>query len=111
MAGRKGRGPGPAPRGRGKRGKPEYEYVGGESDLRYARQAQARLRQQAVRRWVVRLAVLAVIAFAAWMWGPSLVKRARRQAEQTVGGLQKTGSQIREGTERRAGKGVDVDNP
>lgn len=100
--------PGRSPKGRGKR---EYEYVGGESDLRYVKQAQERLRQQGVRRWVIRIAVVAVIGFAVWMWGPGVVRRLRQQAQQTAGEFQKAGKQIKEGTERRAGSGVDVDNP
>ena len=91
--------------------KREYEYIGGESDLRYVKQAHARLRQQGVRRWVIRLVLVAVVGFAVWMWGPGVVRRVRKQAQQTAGEFQKAGKQMKEGTDRRAGKGLDVDNP
>jgi Sec-independent protein translocase protein TatA len=64
-----------------------------------------------MRRWVIRIVVVAAVVFVTWMWGPAVVRRLRRQAQQTAGEFQKAGKQMKEGTERRAGKGVDVDNP
>lgn len=79
--------------------------------MRYAKAAHQRLRQQAVRRWVIRLAVLAVVVFAAFMWGPGVVRRLKLKAQQTTSEYREAGQAIKEGTERRGGAGMEVDSP
>jgi hypothetical protein len=99
--------------GRGRRdvrkpGGPDTEYyIGTESDLGYSARSRQRVRQETQRRWVIRLAILAVIVFACWMWGPTVVDRLRQHGRETMGDLQGTGQKIREGRDERSGANFD----
>jgi len=100
-----------APRKRGRKG-PTTEYViGTDSDLRYAERSRQRLGQQARRRWVIRLAILAIIVFVCWMWGPDVVRRIRRQGETTAEDFRGAGRRLRAARDERSGVNFDENAP
>ena len=82
---------------------PDSYHVTSQSDRGYAEQARRRLAQQARRRWATRLAILALLAFAAWVWGGDVVRAFRVQASMTGEEVRQAGDHIRGGAERRAG--------
>ena len=90
---------------RGERGDADSDayYVTSDSDRSYAQQARQRTSRQAQRRWIVRLAVLAVLAFAVWMWGADVLRALRVQAHMTGQEFKEAGQHIRKGTDERSG--------
>jgi len=109
MARRRGRQAASSPRGRQK-APPDY-YASSESDQTYLQVSRQRVTQKGRRRWLIRLAVLAVLALAAYVWGPTLVHLAKGESAQTVKEFQGMGRHIRSGVERRSGAGLDDTEP
>jgi len=107
VASRRGRGGSTSSRGKPKKSTPEY--VGGESDLRYLDQTRQRLRQEAQRRWTIRIAILAILAFAAWQWGPSALQYLKSRGQSAAQQVQKTSKGLRSGVEQRTGGGFQED--
>ena len=105
MASRRGRGGSTSSRGKPKKTTPEY--IGGESDLRYADVTRRRLRQEAGRRWTIRIAILAILVFVGWMWGPSLLQYLRTRGQSAARQVEKTGKGLRAGVEQRTGGGLE----
>ena len=98
MGHRRGQG-GPRKEGRD----PATYYAATDSDRRYAQRTRQRVAQQARRRWAIRLAVLAVLAFAVWTWGDDALRALRVQAYMTGQEVRQAGEHIKDGTDRRSG--------
>ncbi len=81
---------------------PAY-YATSDSDRRYAQQVRRRSSRRAQRRWLIRLALLAVLVFAVWMWGGDVLRALRVQAHMTGQELKEAGQHIRRGTDERSG--------
>ena len=97
-------------KGRGR--KPPTEYViGSDSDLGYARATRQRVRQQGQRRWVIRIAVLAVLGFLVYLWGDDVWYAVRSRARSTAQDFQETGEYLREGRDERSGANFDENAP
>ena len=90
--------------GRGKEGRdPATYYAATDSDRRYAQRTRQRVAQQARRRWVIRLAILAALAFVIWLWGDDALRALRVQAHITGQEVRQAGEHIKDGTDRRSG--------
>ncbi len=85
------------------------QYIGGSSEKQYQKEAHKRMRQNALRDWLVRLVVLAVIVAAAKMWGPSLLAAIKHQGESTVSSVEKGGQGIKAGVDERSGANFKED--
>jgi len=90
-------------RGGGERRDPATYYATSESDRRYAEEARRRVSRQGRRRWVIRLAILAVLAFVVWMWGGDALRALRVQAHMTGQEFKEVEHHIKSGTEHRSG--------
>jgi hypothetical protein len=101
MARRRGRGA--TGRDRGRSSDPSDYYGATESDAKYRQRLRERLRHNAIRRWIIRLSVLAVLAIAGSLWGPSLVTALRVKAKLTENEFQAVGDNVRQGAARRGG--------
>lgn len=86
---------------------PATYYATSSSDRSYAREARDRVNRRARRQWLIRLLVLAVLAVAARLWGPSLVDALTARASETAEDWQEVGEHIKDGTAHRAGAGLD----
>jgi fatty acid desaturase len=86
---------------------PATHYYEGETDRTFAQRARERTARKARRRLLIQLAILAVLAFAAWMWGPSVIAAMQTQARQTAEEFQEVGEHIRDGRDRRSGANFD----
>ncbi len=92
--------------------KPPTEYViGTESDLKFAASVRKRIKQQNQRRWVIRIAILAVLVFAVAMWGEDVWYAVRTKVRNTVYGFEKTADYIKRGRDRRSGADFDENAP
>ena len=109
MARRRGRGDRPA--GRGKKDEAPDYYARSESDVGFIEKSHQRVKAKVRRQWITRLIVLALLALAAYIWGPGLIGQARSQGGQTAEELQGVGRHIREGVDRRSGAGLDETTP
>lgn len=89
---------------------PDY-YARSESDVGFLEKSRQRVKTKVQRQWLIRLAVLAVLAAAAYLWGPVLVSQMRSQGEQTAEEVKGVGRHIREGVDRRSGAGLDESTP
>lgn len=88
---------------KGKRGGGGTDYfVSSSSDRSYAGKAHQRAVHQARRRLVIRLAILAVLVFIGWMWGPDVWRMIRVRGQITAEEFEDVGDSIRDGTERRS---------
>ncbi len=95
----RGRGGGPSRR----RGRDIYEGL--PSDAAYRRTAHKRAVRKTIRAWLVRVAVLAAIALAWYLWGDDVRSMFRVQAQATTEEFEQVGDNIKEGRDRRAGVG------
>ena len=73
--------------------------------------AQARVKVKTRKRWLIRLAVIALLALIAHFWGPTVVRAVQGQGQQTVGEFKGLGRHIRDGVDRRSGVGFDETSP
>lgn len=106
---RSGRGSGGRAKGRPR--EPATHYYDGETDQSFVRRARERTARKTRRRLVIQLVILLVLAFAAWMWGPSLVAALQAQGRQTAEEFQEVGEHIRDGRDRRSGANFDENAP
>lgn len=97
--------------GRGRPKPPPDYYAHSESDLRYAKGVDGRLRTRTRRTWLIRLAVLAVLVLIGRLWGPMVVRVVRGQGRQTVDEFKGVGQHIQEGRDRRSGADFDENAP
>ena len=86
---------------------PSEYYVSSESDIQYVKQTRRRLKQQTIRRVLIRLAILAVLVFAALMWGPDVLRAFRVQKYVTTEEFKGVSDHIRSGVDRRSGAGLE----
>jgi len=89
--------------GRGGRGRRRDIYEGLPSDTQYKRTAHKRAVQGTIRRWIVRLLVLAAIGVAAWLWGDEVLRAFRAEKQQRQEEFRRGASHIEEGRDRRSG--------
>jgi hypothetical protein len=82
-------------------------YDGLPSDADYKRTAHRRATQQARRKWLIRLLVLAVLAAGVYFFGDTIKGAISKQARQTGSELEKVGGNITEGRDRRSGANLD----
>lgn len=82
---------------------PESYYEISESDRDYQREVRRRVRRKVIRSWVIRIAVLAVLSFAVWMWGAEVWRVVRLEARETGQEFKGVGEHIRDGAARRSG--------
>ncbi len=95
---------------KGKRGSGGTEYfVSSSSDRSYAGKAHQRAVQQGRRRLVIRLAILAVLIFIGWMWGPDVWRMIRVRGQVTAQEFEEVGDSIKDGRDRRGGVGLEED--
>ncbi|HUU55433.1 MAG TPA: hypothetical protein VMY87_10995 [Armatimonadota bacterium] len=80
-------------------------YEGLPSDATYKQTAHKRALRNSIRAWVVRLLVVAAIAFAWHLWGDDVRSMMRVQAHETTEEFEEGADQIKEGRDRRAGVG------
>jgi len=99
MASRRGR----STSGRGDPADPATYYVSSDSDVQYAKRTRQRLKYAAIRGWIIRLAIVAVVAFVVWKWGPDVLAMARVQTHMTKQEFKDASGHIREGVDRRSG--------
>jgi len=85
------------------------QYIGGSSDKRYQKQTEQRLRQQAWRRWGIRLAILAVLGFAVAMWGRDVLNLVTQTGKTAVTDAKKTGKVLRGNVDERTGANFKED--
>lgn len=85
---------------------PEY---GQGSAKQYQQQTRERLRNQAMRAWVIRLAILAVLAFAGWMWGGSVLSAITQKGREAKYELQKSQQGVKAANDERSGAGFNPD--
>ena len=105
MARRPGRGAG---KPKGKRGVGGTEYlVASSSDRSYAGKAHQRAVHESRRRLVIRLAILAVLVFIGWMWGPDVWRMIRVRGQITAEEFEGVGDSIKDGRDRRSGAEFD----
>jgi hypothetical protein len=102
VARRTGRSAG-ATRGR-KSSSPEY---GQASAKQYQQQTRDRLRNQAIRTWIIRLIIVGVLVFAGKTWGPSLVARVTQKGREAKSELQKSRQGVQKANDRRSGADFD----
>ncbi len=95
--------------GRSGRGSSAPQYIGGSSDKRYLEETQHRLRQQAWKRWVMRLVILAVLAVAAKVWGLPLLHQVTHRGEQTVDKVAAGGRGLKASVDERSGANLKDD--
>ena len=79
------------------------QYIGGSSDKRYQKETDQRLRQQAYRRWGIRLAILALLGFAVAMWGRDALDLITRTGKTAVADTEKTGKVLKGNMDERTG--------
>lgn len=95
-------------RGAGSRGKgrqpeaPDY-YNRLPSDNAYKQTAHKRAVQNAIKRWLMRLAFVGVLALAWYLWGENIKALVKSQASDTTQEFKKVGGNITEGRDRRSG--------
>jgi hypothetical protein len=80
-------------------------YEGLPTDAQYKRTAHKRAVGRTIRVWAIRLLVVAAIALAWHLFGDDVRGMMRAQAHETTQEFQQVGNNIKEGRDRRAGKG------
>jgi len=108
MRGDRGR---PAPQ-KGRARRPPTEYViGTDSDLGYSRASRQRVRQRTQRKWVIRLAILAVLVFVVCLWGDDVWYAVRARARANAQKLQESADYLKKGRDERGGANFDENAP
>jgi hypothetical protein len=90
-------------RDRGRSSDPSDYYVATDSDAKYRQKVRQRVRDRVVRKWIIRVFVVAALVVAGYLWGPRLVTAARVKGQMTGHEYERVGGNIREGADRRGG--------
>jgi len=80
-------------------------YEGLPTDREYKRTAHKRAVNRTLRTWALRVLFVAAIALAWYLFGDQVRAMMRAQAHETGQEFQQVGDNIKEGRDRRAGKG------
>jgi len=97
---------------KGRERKPPTEYViGTDSDLGYARASRQRVRQRTQRKWVIRLAILAVLGFVVYLWGDDVWYAVRSRARTNAQKFQDSADYLKKGRDERGGANFDENAP
>jgi len=91
-----------------KRGSSSPEY-GQASAKQYQQQTRGRLRNQAIRTWIVRLIIVGVLVIAGKMWGPDLIARVTQKGREAKSELQKSLQGVKNANDRRSGADFNPD--
>jgi hypothetical protein len=94
-------------RGRGKPKEPSTYYMDTETDRGFVERSHARVVQRGRHRLVTRFVILLVLAFAAWMWGPSLLRWIQYGASSTASDVKGVSRSLQDGRDRRSGADFD----
>jgi hypothetical protein len=78
-------------------------YEGLPTDAAYKKTAHQRAVHGSIRRWIIRIGVLAVLGLLVWLLHDDVARYARVQAYDTSEGFREGADHIREGRDRRAG--------
>jgi len=62
-----------------------------------------------MRTWTIRLVVLALLGFAAWMWGGDLVAMVTQKGREAKYELQKREQGVQDANDRRSGADFNPD--
>ncbi len=101
----------PAPTKSRKR-KPPSEYViGTETDIAYAKASRRRVAQQKQRKWVIRIAILAVLGFVAYLWGDDAWYAVRTRAQANAQKFKNSADYLKKGRDERSGANFDENAP
>lgn len=91
-----------------KRGSSSPEY-GQASAKQYQQQTRERLKHRAIKTWIIRLAVLAVLGYLGVTYGPSLAESLVQKGRNARYELQKSEQGVQRANDERSGANFNPD--
>jgi hypothetical protein len=87
--------------------KPSSPEYGQASAKQYQQQTRERLRNRAIKTWIIRLAILAALAYVGISYGPSWVSSLTQKGREAKYELEKSGQGVQRANDQRSGADFD----
>jgi len=87
--------------------KPSSPEYGQASAKQYQQQTRDRLKQRAIKAWIIRLAILAVLIYVGVNYGPSWVSTLTQKGRNAKYELEKSGKGVKSANDQRSGANFD----
>jgi hypothetical protein len=89
--------------------KPSSPEYGQASAKQYQQQTRDRLKHRAIKTWIIRLAVLAVLGYLGVTYGPSVLSSLTQKGREAKYELQKSEQGVQDANDERSGANFNPD--